>query len=156
MGGATYIYANLAAIEALGFADWQTAIGAPSELPEAMQDKFESGYTKKVGQKKVTLLDASRWTIEKAAVEGGKLVTTPVGLAYAWPEWEDAEGMICSPGGQRRAPELSPDELRAALEVQAAEVRRLKEDEGLGNKDPQVATAVAELLRLKAAIEVSS
>ena len=36
-----------------------------------------------------------------------------------------------------------------SLVAQGAEVRRLKEDEGLGNKDPQVAAAVAELLRLK-------
>ena len=35
------------------------------------------------------------------------------------------------------------------MTAQATEVRRLK-DEGLGNKDPEVAAAVAELLRLKA------
>ena len=55
--------------------------------------------------------------------------------------------------------------MRTAVDAQAAEVRRLKDDEGLGNKDPQVtlplplllplplpqvAAAVAELLRLKA------
>ena len=40
--------------------------------------------------------------------------------------------------------------MRAAVDAQAAEVRRLKDEEGLGNKDPQVAAAVAELLRLKA------
>ena len=45
--------------------------------------------------------------------------------------------------------ELLPEELTAAADAQAKEVRRLK-DEGLGNKDPQVAAAVAELLRLKA------
>ena len=44
---------------------------------------------------------------------------------------------------------LSPEEVVAAVEAQGKEVRRLK-DEGLGNKDPQVAAAVAELLRLKA------
>jgi len=37
----------------------------------------------------------------------------------------------------------------AAVTAQGKEVKRLKA-EGLGNKDPQVAAAVAELLRLKA------
>ena len=44
---------------------------------------------------------------------------------------------------------MSPEEVIAAVDAQANEVRRLK-DQGLGNKDPQVAAAVAELLRLKA------
>ena len=47
------------------------------------------------------------------------------------------------------APAMSPEEATAAVEAQGKEVRRLK-DEGLGNKDPQVSAAVAELLRLKA------
>ena len=47
------------------------------------------------------------------------------------------------------APAMSPEEAEAAVDAQGKEVRRLK-DEGLGNKDPQVAAAVAELLRLKA------
>ena len=45
--------------------------------------------------------------------------------------------------------ELSPEEVVAAVDAQGKEVKRLK-GEGLGNKDPQVAAAVAELLRLKA------
>ena len=32
----------------------------------------------------------------------------------------------------------TPEELAAAIEEKGAEVRRLKEEEGLGNKDPQV------------------
>ena len=47
------------------------------------------------------------------------------------------------------AAELSPDEVVAAVDAQGKEVKRLK-DQGLGNKDPQVAAAVTELLRLKA------
>ena len=47
------------------------------------------------------------------------------------------------------APAMSPEEAAAAVDAQGKEVRRLK-DQGLGNKDPQVAAAVAELLRLKA------
>ena len=48
------------------------------------------------------------------------------------------------------AAELSPEEVVAAVDAQGKEVKRLKGEEGLGNKDPQVAAAVAELLRLKA------
>ena len=48
------------------------------------------------------------------------------------------------------AAELSPEEVVAAVDAQGKEVKRLKDEEGLGNKDPQVAAAVAELLRLKA------
>ena len=43
--------------------------------------------------------------------------------------------------------------IEEAVAAQAAEVRRLKEDEGLGNKDEAVVAAVAELLRLKAELE---
>lgn len=150
---AVYLYANLAAVEALGFGDWQSCIGAVAELPEEMAEKYQSGYQKKVGKKKVMLLDAARWAIEKAAVEDGKLVTARVGLCYAWREWEDADGMICEPGGKRRQPDPTLEEMGAALEAQGAEVRRLKEEEGLGNQDPQVKAAVAELLRLKALAE---
>ena len=41
------------------------------------------------------------------------------------------------------------------MDAQAKEVSRLKGDEGLGNKDPQVEAAVAELLRLKALLPES-
>jgi len=43
----------------------------------------------------------------------------------------------------------------AAVDAQGKEVKRLKGDEGLGNKDPQVEAAVAELLRLKALLPES-
>ena len=46
--------------------------------------------------------------------------------------------------------ELSPEEVVAAVAAQAKEVGRLKDEEGLGNQDPPVKAAVAELLRLKA------
>ena len=36
------------------------------------------------------------------------------------------------------------------MAAQGAEVRRLKEEEGLTKKDPRLSEAVAELLRLKA------
>ena len=44
---------------------------------------------------------------------------------------------------------MSPEEAVAAVDAQANEVRRLK-DQGLGNKSPEVSAAVTELLRLKA------
>ena len=44
----------------------------------------------------------------------------------------------------------APEGLEELVAAQGAEVRRLKEEEGLGNKDPKVEAAVAELLRLKA------
>ena len=44
---------------------------------------------------------------------------------------------------------MSPEEVVAAVDAQANEVRRLK-DQGLGNKSPEVSAAVTELLRLKA------
>ena len=53
------------------------------------------------------------------------------------------------------AAELSPDEVVAAVDAQGKEVKRLKDEEGLGNKDPQVEAAVAELLRLKALLPES-
>ena len=42
--------------------------------------------------------------------------------------------------------------VQAQVDAQGATIRKLK-DGGLGNKDPQVAGAVAELLRLKALLE---
>ena len=55
------------------------------------------------------------------------------------------------------AAELSPEVAAAvaAVDAQAKEVSRLKGDEGLGNKDPQVEAAVAELLRLRALLPES-
>ena len=41
----------------------------------------------------------------------------------------------------------------SAVDAQAAVIRSLKEGDGLGNADPQVKAAVAELLRLKALLE---
>ena len=44
----------------------------------------------------------------------------------------------------------SPKAGRRERGAQGAEVRRLKEEEGLTKKDPRLSEAVAELLRLKA------
>ena len=71
-------------------------------------------------------------------------------MCYAWERWELADGTTCKPGGERIAPSIDPADVAAALDVQAALVRRLKEEEGLTNADAEVKVAVAELLRLKA------
>ena len=44
-------------------------------------------------------------------------------------------------------------EVQAKIDAQASVVRDLKEEQGLGNGDPEVKAAVAELLRLKALLE---
>ena len=145
-------YVNLAALEAYGLTgdDYSKLIGQPTELPPASGEKYQSGYAKKLkGGAEAFTFEGSRWVLEKAAVVDGKLAMESLGVAYAFDEWQIADGTICSPGGVRRAPALLPEEVPAAVDAQALEVRRLK-DEGLGNKDPQVAAAVAELLRLKA------
>ena len=102
-----------------------------------------------------TIIDTRKTTpgwrfLEKAAVVDGKLAMEALGVAYCFEEWALEDGTICAAGGQRREPELTPEQVAAAVEAQGVEVRRLKEEEGLGNKDPAVMVAVAELLRLKA------
>jgi len=83
------------------------------------------------------------------AVVEGKLSMQQLGLCYAWEEWLLEDGTECAAGGVRRAPAMSSEELTAAVEVQGAEVRRLKEEAGLSNQDAEVKAAVSELLRLK-------
>ena len=76
-------------------------------------------------------LEGARWALEKAAVVDGKLAMESLGVVYAFEEWQLEDGTICSPGGGRRAPPMTPEEVRAAVDAQAAEVRRLKDEEGL-------------------------
>jgi hypothetical protein len=48
----------------------------------------------------------------------------------------------------------SSSSLQERIDAQGAAIRELKQGEqGLGNKDPQVKSAVAELLRLKSLLE---
>ena len=61
---------------------------------------------------------------------------------------EKRREMLAQKKAKKEQKPLSP-----AAAAQAAEVRRLKEEEGLGNSDPRVEAAVAELLRLKALLE---
>lgn len=157
-------YANAAACEALGypaFDGYKSVIDAQIGLATGTGDKkFESGYSKSVERGgdlgKIELTDVERWALEKPAIVDGKLSSQTVGVAYKFESWvECSDGYVCSPGGVRTAPDMSVAELEAAVAAQGAEVRRLKEEEGLANSDPQVKSAVAELLRLKALLEAA-
>ena len=96
----------------------------------------------------ITILNAHRWTLEKSALLDGKFVTTSLGVAYAWNEWQVGESAIRSPGGQEKIL-VDVDTLQAELDKQAALIRNLKEERGLGNKDPEVLEAVKRLVKLK-------
>ena len=152
-GGAVCSYANRAALEAYGLGDSHAElIEKPIELPGTMEKKYESSYSKKIkgGKKEIFSFEGSRWALESVAVVDGALKAETIGVAYCFEEWvAESDGYTCRPGGERQPPEMTPEELEAAVTAQATEVRRLK-DEGLGNKDPEVAAAVTELLRLKA------
>ena len=85
------------------------------------------------------------FAVDPDASEGDLVLNRVVTLRDTW-------AAKAAPPPPTEAAELLPEEVAAvvaAADAQAKEVRRLK-DEGLGNKDPQVAAAVAELLRLKA------
>lgn len=145
------------------------------DLPPIMKGdkKYEGGYKKKILRKSpasagdegegesagvgddVTILHAQRWAIEKSLLIRGKFVTETIGVAYAWAEWTVGEDVLCSPGG-KRGPNVRPDDLEEAVAAQADVVRELKQDQGLGNKDPQVVEAVGELLRLKALLAAAA
>ena len=168
------LYANRAGLEVLRVAkpdkDFDKVIDQrpmglrlPSSMPEA-SSQFESGYTKKLlvrGDETpdVTVKNAARWLVQKAVMKDGMLTMDTCGLAYAFNEWHEDDSsndlgyVICRPGGVREVPEpppLSPEELEAAITVQAANVRTLKEEEGLAKGDTKLDAAIKELLRLKA------
>ena len=68
-------------------------------------------------------------------------------------DWLKAQEWPAGAPAAAAAPAASgavPDDVEAAVAAQGAEVRRLKEEEGLTKKDPRLSEAVAELLRLKA------
>ena len=160
-GGATVAYANPAAAEAYGHEakdGYKQLMDGPTTLAASLADgKYESGYSKKLtvsaGDSEtatIMLRDAERWVLEKMAVVDGKLDSERLGLAYAWHSWELEDGTTCKPGGERIAPEIDPAEVQAALDAQAALIRKMKEEDGLTNQDDEVQDAVAELKRLKA------
>lgn len=170
-------YANIAALETVGLkknefeqlfstkpnelriADDNKSVGDAIrlDLPPAMKGdkKFERGYKKKMLRREgepgdVTIIDAYRWDVEKSTFEDGKFVTKSIGVGYAWGEWFIGENLLCSPGGvEKEIGEEDLGDLKERISSQGALIRDLKENQGFGNKDPQVVKAVAELLRLK-------
>ena len=144
-------YANDAACEFAGKKHTEL-IGSATALPATVADGYDSSYEKKLDGN--TMQKAKRWAISKMAVVDGELVTEDQGVGYAFEAWvRDADGALCKPGGIVEAPPIDPAEIQAKIDTQAAVVRDLKEEQGLGNSDPEVKAAVAELLRLKAMLE---
>ena len=145
------------------------------DLPSNMKDKsYESGYVKKILRRAaaddddaadendddedatahdVKIVNAHRWKLEKSALVDGKFKTTILGVAYAWTEWTLDDTTFCGPGGQRREM-VKVEGVQLAIDQQAKKIRQMKEEQGLGNKDPNVQREVAELLRLKGLLEV--
>ncbi|CAB9519953.1 expressed unknown protein [Seminavis robusta] len=171
---ANLLYANLAALEMMGLQaeDFERFCPALApmitkgeidpakvitiDLPNEMKGdkKYQKGYEKKIVRKSdnhpndITILNAHRWALEKSALVDGKFVATTLGVAYAWEEWLVGESTVCSKGGKQRVL-VNVSDLEAELEQQAAFIRQLKEEKGLGNKDPKVVQAVDKLLQLK-------
>jgi PAS domain-containing protein len=144
-------YANDAACEFAGKKHTEL-IGSATALPATVADGYDSSYEKKVDGN--TMQKAKRWAISKMAVVDGELVTEDQGVGYAFEAWiRDEDGALCRPGGIVEAAPIDPAEIQAQIDSQAAVVRDLKEEQGLGNSDPEVKAAVAELLRLKAMLE---
>ena len=144
-------YANDAACEFAGKKHTEL-IGSATTLPATVADGYDSSYEKKIDGN--TMQKAKRWAISKMAVVDGELVTEDQGVGYAFSSWvREEDGALCKPGGVVEAPPVDPAEIQAKIDAQAAVVRDLKEEQGLGNSDPEVKAAVAELLRLKALLE---
>mmetsp|Transcript_8452 Transcript_8452/g.14927 ORF Transcript_8452/g.14927 Transcript_8452/m.14927 type:complete len:351 (+) Transcript_8452:44-1096(+) len=168
-------YANIAALETMGLKpeeykrlispstlasdeDVQNKDLVSIDLPSVMkgEKRYEGGYKKKILRRQdeqgkdasISIVDAHRWALEKPGLVDGKLVTHEIGVAYAWERWTVGEGVICSPGG-KSVPLLKTEDLENSITKQAMAIRTLKEEQGLGNKDPEVIDAVEELLRLK-------
>ena len=81
---------------------------------------------------------------------GGAPLPTPAIIIPRYEKEEDAAPPPPPPPKAKKKAKKEQKPLSPAAAAQAAEVRRLKEEEGLGNSDPRVEAAVAELLRLKA------
>ena len=81
---------------------------------------------------------------------GGAPLPTPAIIIPRYEKEEDAAPPPPPPPKAKKKAKKEQKPLSPAAAAQAAEVRRLKEEEGLANSDPRVEAAVAELLRLKA------
>jgi len=148
----------------------------PGDMPKGSKG-YESGYTKKVwksgaaaspvvGENEIgdgngkdtaslvsgpagdiTIRDATRWVLERPTIVDGKLTVECLGIAYAWSRWTDGEEDVDVDGTRMVAVDQS--DIAARVEIQAIYIRKLKEEDGLGNKDEAVLKAVAKLLKLK-------
>jgi hypothetical protein len=86
-----------------------------------------------------------------AAVAAGTVLPPP---SAVFPRVEDV-GKVeapAAPAAPASKPAVDVAAVQVQIDAQGATIRKLK-DRGLGNKNPQVAGAVAELLRLKALLE---
>ena len=93
------------------------------------------------------------FAVDPDASEGDLVLNRVVTLRDTWA----AKAAAPPPVEVAEVIALLPEEVAAVeaqADAQAKEVRRLK-DEGLGNKSPEVAAAVAELLRIKALLPES-
>ena len=149
-GSSECVYANLLACEAFGAANFTELIGSTSMLPSSLSSStmFESRYTKKLrhGSHQLTLRAATRWQL------GGSTDEAKSRTAYAFTHWELADGTLCGPAGLKLRPPLTADAkaiLEAAASAAAAELRRLKQEEGRGNTDALVLAGVTEMRRLR-------
>mmetsp|Transcript_6975 Transcript_6975/g.22027 ORF Transcript_6975/g.22027 Transcript_6975/m.22027 type:complete len:277 (-) Transcript_6975:23-853(-) len=149
--GSTIAYANAAACEAYNQTHSEL-IGSATDLAATVSGGYDSKYGKKIPSG-VTMRDAKRWEIAKMAIVDGELTTTSSGAGYAFESWTLDDGRVGRPGGVVEDAPMDPGELEALIEAQGAMIRELKEEQGLGNKSPEVLDAVAELLRLKAMAE---
>mmetsp|Transcript_61579 Transcript_61579/g.74066 ORF Transcript_61579/g.74066 Transcript_61579/m.74066 type:complete len:345 (+) Transcript_61579:81-1115(+) len=177
MSKMTVEYANVAALETVGLKadEFQRFISQYSienseskndiiqiDLPTSMKGnkKYDNKYNKKIIRggdgdnfaDDITISNAQRWSIDKSTFVDGKFATQAVGVAYAWNDWLLGDHTVCAAGGERRE-YVDEANLEEQVAGQAAYIRKLKEVDGLTNKDPKVADAVEKLLRLKALVD---
>ena len=125
-----------------------------------------SGVRQASDGRKFRVDGATVWTITDR--EGNKTGQAVRFDSFTWlgENGEEDKPMTVGEGGElipakeavaEAADVPSPEELAAAknaVDEQAAEVRRLKDDEGMSNSDPEVQEAVSELLARKSALAV--
>lgn len=167
-------YANAAALEMVGLAsdqfeqllatkdpesgEWKASakVNTFLDLPSSIGGgkAYESGYNKKVIRggvdgADVAIENAHRWVLAKSTLVDGKFITETLGIAYAFDSWVEGGDTVCRPGGAREM-RIDIDSFEDRIKAQGEAIRELKEVRGLGNKDPEVSSAVQVLLDLKA------
>ena len=161
-------FEQLLAMKDMGSGEWKVPEKVTKfiDLPSSMNGNkgYESGYQKKIikggpASTETDLIDirienAQRWKLDKNALVDGKFVTETLGVVYVWDSWWEGGDTLCKPGGVRDVDvNLNISDMEDKVKAQGEIIRELKEVQGFGNKDPEVADAVKELLRLKALFE---